>query len=100
MNQLSEDDEYNPADWEKFSVFYTTYFTYTWGISSCEVFINSKAGKELREMIKNVEFDVIVQDVTLDQCLYSLWEVGKQFLNKCCLYLYFQFIFMRYYLIN
>lgn len=76
MKQISEDENYNPAEWESFSVLYTTYFTYYWGLCSCEMAIKTKAAEELREMIKNVEFDVIVQDVTLNQCLYSLWEVG------------------------
>ncbi|EFN78744.1 UDP-glucuronosyltransferase 2B18 [Harpegnathos saltator] len=43
----------------------------------CEKIINTKAAKELLETVKNIEFDVIVQDVTLNQCLYGLWEVAK-----------------------
>ncbi|KYN13191.1 UDP-glucuronosyltransferase 2B19 [Trachymyrmex cornetzi] len=53
------------------------YFVYEWGINSCDAIIQTKAAKELLEMIKSVEFDVIVQDITLTQCLYGLWEVAK-----------------------
>nr|XP_012222825.1 PREDICTED: UDP-glucuronosyltransferase 2B16-like isoform X1 [Linepithema humile] len=77
MEQITEDVDYNPAEWEQYSVLYTAYFTYNWGFLSCEMAIKTKAAEKLQEMIKNVEFDVIIQDVTLNQCLYSLWEIAK-----------------------
>jgi len=75
MKTYEEAKDYNPSEWEKYSVFYTTYFTYQWGIVACDRLIKTKAAKELLEMIKTVEFDVIVHDITLDECLYGLWEV-------------------------
>jgi len=42
------------------------YFVYQWGINSCDAIIQTKAAKELLEIIKSVEFDVIVQDITLN----------------------------------
>ena len=75
MKTYEESEDYNPSEWEQYSVFYTGYFTYQWGINACEAITKTKAAKELLEMIKNVEFDVIVQDITLTQCFYGLWEV-------------------------
>jgi len=92
MKQVSENEDYKPAEWEKFSVLYMIYFIYNWGLFSCEMVSKTKAAEELREMIKNVKFDVIVQDVTLNQCQYGLWEVDKQFINK----LRFSYIFSIY----
>ncbi|GAB1860215.1 UDP-glucuronosyltransferase 1-9-like isoform X1 [Camponotus japonicus] len=77
MEQLHESEDYDPNEWEKFSVTYATYFLYNIASSSCEKTTETKEAKELLEMIKNVEFDVIVQDVTLHQCLYGLWQVAK-----------------------
>jgi len=75
MKTYEESENYNPSEWEKYSVFYTTYFTYQWGIVACDRIVKTKAAKELLEMIKTVKFDVIVHDITLDECLYGLWEV-------------------------
>ena len=75
MESYEEAEDYNPSDWERYSVLYTAYFTYQWGIDGCNAVIKTKAAKELLELIKTVKFDVIVQDITLTQCLYGLWEV-------------------------
>ncbi|XP_071578946.1 UDP-glycosyltransferase UGT5-like [Temnothorax nylanderi] len=72
-----EAEDYNPVEWEQYSVLYTAYFTYQWGIHACDTMTNTKAAKELLEMIKTIEFDVIVQDIALTQCFYGLWEVAK-----------------------
>lgn len=75
MKELHKSEDYDPTEWEKFSIIYMTYFFYSVGVSFCEQTIETKEGKELLEMVKTVEFDVIVQDITLYQCLYGLWEV-------------------------
>lgn len=49
----------------------------------CEKMIENKGAKRLLETVKNVEFDVIVQDITLYQCLYGLWEVKAK--QKVCI---------------
>jgi len=69
------ESNYNLSEWEKYSVFYMTYYTYQWGIVACDRIVKTKAAKELLEMIKTVEFDVIVHDIILNECLYGLWEV-------------------------
>lgn len=70
----NEYKDYNPTQWEK-SIFYMTYATYQRAIYGCDRVIKTNAARELLEMIKTVEFNVIVQDITLHQCLYGLWEV-------------------------
>ncbi|TGZ53751.1 Uncharacterized protein DBV15_12370 [Temnothorax longispinosus] len=77
MQTYEETEDYNPAEWEQYSVLYTAYFTYQWGIHACDTMIKTRGAKHLLEMIKTVEFDVIVQDITLTQCFYGLWEVAK-----------------------
>ncbi|XP_070154423.1 UDP-glucosyltransferase 2-like [Polyergus mexicanus] len=77
MKELAESKDYDPNEWERLSIIEGIYFVYNWGISFCEKTIAIKEARELLEMIKNVEFDVIVIDVTLYQCLYGLWEVAK-----------------------
>ncbi|XP_012530233.3 uncharacterized protein LOC105833218 [Monomorium pharaonis] len=77
MESYEEAEDYNPSEWERYSVLYTAYFTYQWGIDGCNAMIKTKGAQELLEIIKTVEFDVIVQDITLTQCLYGLWEVAK-----------------------
>jgi len=72
MKTRESDD---PSKWEEYSVFYMTYSTHQWGFWACDTIAKTKAARELLEMIKTVEFDVIVQDITVDQCLYGLWEV-------------------------
>lgn len=85
MKDLHNSEDYDPTEWEKYSTIYTTYFFYNVGITFCEKTIETKEAKELLEMIKTVEFDVIVQDITLYQCLYALWEVR---INMCiCMYI-------------
>lgn len=79
MNELFKDDDYDPTEWITFNTFETIQFLYTWGYNLCEKVMETKAAKELLETVKNVKFDVIVQDITLSQCLYGLWEVYKQF---------------------
>jgi len=70
-----ESDDYDPSEWEKYSVFHMMYFTHQWGFVACDTIVKTKAARELLEMIKTVEFDVIVQDISLHECLYGLWEV-------------------------
>ncbi|XP_018316261.1 UDP-glucuronosyltransferase 1-7C-like [Mycetomoellerius zeteki] len=77
MKIYEESEDYNPSEWEQYSAFYMGYFIYQLGIDACDTIIETKAAKELLEMIKTVEFDVIVQDITLFQCLYGLWEDAK-----------------------
>lgn len=67
-------EDYGPMQWEK-SVFYMAYETYQWAIYGCDRMIKTNIARELLQMIKTVEFDVIVQDITIHQCLYGLWEV-------------------------
>lgn len=77
INELHKEEDYNPSDWISLNTFTTIKFLYDWGWDLCERVIETKAAKELLEKVKNTEFDVIVQDVTLNQCLYGLWEVDK-----------------------
>jgi len=75
MKTYEKSEDYNPSEWEEYSTFYMSYFAYQWGIIACDNIVKTKAAKELLEMIKTVEFDVIVHDITLNECLYGLWEV-------------------------
>lgn len=75
MNSSDEYEDYSPKQWEKFNVLYTAYITYKWAIFGCHRVIKTNAAKELLELIKIIKFDVIVQDITLSQCFYGLWEV-------------------------
>ncbi|XP_025268314.1 UDP-glucuronosyltransferase 2B31-like [Camponotus floridanus] len=77
MQQLHEAKDFNPNDWQKLNIFQMMYTVYDTGLLTCEKIVESREAKELLEMIKNVEFDVIVHDITLLQCLYGLWEVAK-----------------------
>ncbi|XP_070155000.1 UDP-glucosyltransferase 2-like isoform X1 [Polyergus mexicanus] len=77
MKDTHDEENYKPDEWEKYSVFYMTYFIYEWATYVSEKIIEAEAAKELLEMIKKVEFDVIVQDITIPECLYGLWEVAK-----------------------
>ncbi|XP_012531533.2 UDP-glycosyltransferase UGT5 [Monomorium pharaonis] len=70
-------DNYNPVEWKEHSAFYMTYFVHEWGIQTCDSVIKTKGAKELLEMIKTVEFDVIVQDISINLCFFGLWEVAK-----------------------
>lgn len=38
METYENSKDYNPTEWEQYSVFYTTYFTYNWGIHACNTF--------------------------------------------------------------
>lgn len=69
--------DYNFIKWRNFGTIYTIYLTYTVGRSGCAKLIETKEAKRLLEIVKHEKFDVIVQDITLNQCLYSLWEVKK-----------------------
>ncbi|KAL6445605.1 hypothetical protein ACFW04_000851 [Cataglyphis niger] len=90
MKDMHEDEEnYNPAEWEKYSVFYMTQFIYEWSTFVSEKIIETKGAKELLEMIKKVEFDVIVQDITIPECLYGLWEVN---IKNLLMYKYLLFL--------
>jgi glucuronosyltransferase len=77
VQSIQEAENYDPVEWEQYSASYMAYFAYQWGIHACNLTIKTKAAKELLEMIKTIEFDVIVQDITLSECLYGLWEVAK-----------------------
>ncbi|XP_011861649.1 PREDICTED: UDP-glucuronosyltransferase 2B1-like [Vollenhovia emeryi] len=77
MTSHDKFEDYCPDQWEEFNEFYMAYVAYLWGIIKCDTVIKTKAAKELLEMIKTVEFDVIVHDVTLQQCFYGLWEDAK-----------------------
>jgi len=77
MKTYEESEDYNLSEWEEYSVLYTTYFIYQWEIVTCDKIVKTKAAKELLEMIKTVEFDVIVHDITLNEYLYVLWEVRR-----------------------
>ncbi|XP_071567391.1 UDP-glycosyltransferase UGT5-like isoform X2 [Temnothorax nylanderi] len=77
MDNYDESNNYDPVEWEKYSVFYTAYFVYQWGIHACDTMIKTKTAKDLLKVAKTVEFDVIVQDITLTQCFYGLWEIAK-----------------------
>jgi len=74
METYEKSEEIKPSEWEEYSTLYMTYFVYQLGIVACDRLIKTKAAKELLEMIKTVEFDVIVHDITLE-CLCGLWEV-------------------------
>ncbi|XP_071567362.1 UDP-glycosyltransferase UGT5-like isoform X3 [Temnothorax nylanderi] len=77
MDNYDESNNYDPVEWEKYSVFYTAYFLYQWGIHACDTMIKTKTAKDLLKVAKTVEFDVIVQDITITQCFYGLWEIAK-----------------------
>ncbi|XP_018400011.1 PREDICTED: UDP-glucuronosyltransferase 2B20-like [Cyphomyrmex costatus] len=77
MEEFDESGSFNPIEWEQYSVPYSIYYLYQLCNMGCNMIINTKAAKELLEMIKTVEFDIIVQDITCDECLYGLWEVAK-----------------------
>ncbi|EZA59431.1 UDP-glucuronosyltransferase 2B10 [Ooceraea biroi] len=85
MKEIRETSGHNFIEWMDFSVFYMIYFEYSWGINTCEKIIQTKAAKELLEMIKHHEFDVIVQDITLHQCLYGLWQVNEIYTTNICI---------------
>ncbi|XP_071625903.1 UDP-glycosyltransferase UGT5-like [Temnothorax longispinosus] len=69
--------DYSPDQWAHFNEFYMSYATYLWGIIKCDKMTKTKAARNLLEMVKTVEFDVIVSDITLHHCFYGLWEVAK-----------------------
>ncbi|XP_024891748.1 uncharacterized protein LOC112467385 isoform X2 [Temnothorax curvispinosus] len=78
MQSVEKSDDYNLVKWEQYSVFYTMYSIYQFSmLFACDTSIKTEAAKELLEMTKTVEFDVIVQDITSSQCFYGLWEVAK-----------------------
>ncbi|XP_024873055.1 UDP-glucuronosyltransferase 1-9-like [Temnothorax curvispinosus] len=77
MDTYDESNKYDPLEWQKYSVFYTAYFVYQWGINACDTMIKTKPARDLLKVIKTVEYDVIVQDVTSIQCFYGLWEIAK-----------------------
>ncbi|XP_018049434.1 PREDICTED: UDP-glucuronosyltransferase 2B17-like isoform X2 [Atta colombica] len=78
MKVMEESEaDYNPVEWEQYSIFYMMYSAYQWGIHACDTVVKTKAAKKLLEMIKTVEFDIILQDITLNECLFGLWEIVK-----------------------
>lgn len=76
MTSYDQFTDYGPDEWEKLDEFYTAYVSYLWGIIKCNTMRKTNAAKELLEMVKTVEFDVIIQDISLNQCFYGLWEVS------------------------
>ena len=82
MKVMEESEDFNLVEWEQYSTLYMMYSAYQWGIHACDTVVKTKAAKKLLEMIKTVEFDIILQDITLNECLFGLWEVRiKQFLK-------------------
>ncbi|KAG5317481.1 UDB17 glucuronosyltransferase, partial [Pseudoatta argentina] len=79
MKAMEESEEnYNPVEWDSHNPLYMIHFVYNiWGIRVCDTVIKTKTAKKLLEMIKIVEFDIILQDITLNECLYGLWEIAK-----------------------
>ncbi|KAG5332781.1 UDB17 glucuronosyltransferase, partial [Acromyrmex heyeri] len=79
MKAMEESEEnYNPFEWDSHNPLYMIHFIYNiWGIRACDTVIKTKTAKKLLEMIKIVEFDIILQDITLNECLYGLWEIAK-----------------------
>ncbi|KAG5338448.1 UDB17 glucuronosyltransferase, partial [Acromyrmex heyeri] len=78
MKAIEESEEnYDPVEWEQYSALYMMYSAYQWGIHACDTVVKTKEAKKLLEMIKTVEFDIILQDITLTECLYGLWEIAK-----------------------
>ncbi|XP_025268342.1 UDP-glucuronosyltransferase 2B19-like [Camponotus floridanus] len=77
VKEMRGDENADASEWEKYNVFYMIYFVYEWSTVVSKKVIETKAATELLEMIKEVEFDIIVQDITMPECLYSLWEVAK-----------------------
>ncbi|KAK2585930.1 hypothetical protein KPH14_010514 [Odynerus spinipes] len=77
MQQLQNSNDYEPAEWANYNTLYTMYFTHQFSNFVCEKVTALKAMKETLELVRTKKFDVIVQDVTLVQCLYGLWEVAK-----------------------
>ncbi|XP_011705694.1 PREDICTED: UDP-glucuronosyltransferase 1-9-like [Wasmannia auropunctata] len=77
IDEFEKSEEFNPTVWAEYSAFYMSYFMFDLGIQTCDIVIETKAAKELLETIKTVEFDVIVQDISLLECLFGLWEVAK-----------------------
>jgi len=76
MTSYDQFTDYGPKEWEKFDELYTAYISYLWGIIKCDTMIKTNTAKKLLEMVKTVEFDVIIQDICLYQCFYGLWEVS------------------------
>jgi len=92
MKEVHESGKNNFIEWQDtIDTISSWYFLYSWAIDSCERITRTKAAKELLEMIKRNQFDVIVQDVTLDQCLYGLWEVNEIFIY-IYIYIYLSYI--------
>ncbi|XP_071579800.1 UDP-glucosyltransferase 2-like isoform X1 [Temnothorax nylanderi] len=77
MQTYDESEDHNPAEWEKYSTLYMIHLLYQFYINACDTLIKTKTAKELLEMTKSVEFDVIVQDISISHCFYGLWEVAK-----------------------
>ena len=76
IDTLRSNRNYDPLDWAKFSILYTSFFVYYKSIKTCDMILATDGAKDTLELVKNVEFDVIIQDVTLMQCMYGIWEVS------------------------
>lgn len=79
MVDLFKSDDYDPGAWIQLTLYDVIHFQYTWAYETCEKIVNTKGAKKLLEVARNVQFDVIVQDVTLSECMLALWEVSKKF---------------------
>ncbi|XP_024888219.1 UDP-glucuronosyltransferase 1-7C-like isoform X1 [Temnothorax curvispinosus] len=77
MQTYDESEDHNPAEWENNRTLYMIYLLYQFYINACDTLIKTKTAKELLEMTKSVEFDVIVQDISISHCFYGLWEAAK-----------------------
>ncbi|XP_011699201.1 PREDICTED: UDP-glucuronosyltransferase 1-7-like isoform X2 [Wasmannia auropunctata] len=77
INEFGGSEDLNFAEWAQHSSLYMIYFMYYLQIHACDTIIETKAAKELLEMIKSVEFDVIVLNITIMECLYGLLEIAK-----------------------
>ncbi|KAG5317482.1 UD110 glucuronosyltransferase, partial [Pseudoatta argentina] len=72
MKAIEESEEnYDPVEWKQYSALYMMYSAYQWGIHACDTVVKTKEAKKLLEMIKTVEFDIILQNITLTECLYG-----------------------------
>ncbi|XP_070530389.1 UDP-glycosyltransferase UGT5-like isoform X2 [Cardiocondyla obscurior] len=86
MISPDEFNDFGPDKWEKLNEFYSAYVFYVWAIIKCEAEIKTETAKNLLELVKTVEFDVIVLDITMHQCFSGLYEIakGKPFLVGLC----------------
>lgn len=61
----------------KFNDLETIHFFYTGSYNGCEMQMATDGAKRVLELVKNTKIDVIIQDVFVSQCFYSLLEVNE-----------------------